>query len=231
MIGRSNLIISLALILSAYLIANSIIRFKEYERVVTVKGLAEHEVAADVAVWPIRFISAANDVNEIYETMSRNAEVVQKFLLEVGFDKSEISANAPLVFDKLAERYGDQNAALRYSATQDFTVYTDKVELVRTSQHKLAQLGKQGVMLSGNEYSQKINYLFTGLNHLKPQLIEESTKNARIAAQQFALDSDSKVGKLRRASQGQISIVDRDDNTPYIKKVRVVSTLEYYLVD
>lgn len=226
-----GLFISLGLMVGAYLISSSIIQFKEYERVVTVKGLAEEEVAADVAVWPIRFISASNSLNSVYEVMDDSANALQKFLLAAGFSQAEISSTAPLVTDKLAERYGNQNVSLRYSAMQTFTIYTNKVDLVRQTQRDLAELGKQGVVFSGDEYSQRISYMFTGLNDLKPQLIEQATQNARVAAQQFAQDSNSKVGKLRRASQGQISISDRDDNTPYIKKVRVVSTLEYYLVD
>lgn len=223
--------ISLGLIVSAWLMASSAIQFKEYERVVKVKGLSEREVPADVAVWPIRFVAASNNLSELYQSMNTSAEAVQDFLIAQGFEKSEITTAAPLVTDKYAERYGDQNANLRYSALQTITVYTNQVDLVRNSQLGLADLGKQGIAFSGDEYSQRITYMFTQLNDLKPALIEESVQNARISAQQFAADSDSKLGKLRIASQGQISIQDRDDNTPYLKKIRVVSTVEYYLVD
>jgi len=223
--------ISLGLIVSAWLMASSAIQFKEYERVVKVKGLSEREVPADVAVWPIRFVAASNNLTELYQSMNTSAEAVQKFLTAQGFEESEITTAAPLVTDKYAERYGDQNANLRYSALQTITVYTNQVDLVRSSQLGLADLGKQGIAFSGDEYSQRITYMFTQLNDLKPALIEESVQNARISAQQFAADSDSKLGKLRIATQGQISIQDRDDNTPYLKKIRVVSTVEYYLVD
>lgn len=223
--------ISLGLIVSAWLLAGSVIQFKEYERVVQVKGLSEREVPADVAVWPIRFVAASNNLTELYQSMNKSAEAVQKLLVAQGFSVDEITTAAPLVTDKYAERYGDQNANLRYSAMQTITVYSNQVDLVRNSQLGLADLGKQGIAFSGDEYSQRITYMFTQLNDLKPALIEESVQNARISAQQFAADSDSKLGKLRIANQGQISIQDRDDNTPYLKKIRVVSTVEYYLVD
>ena len=223
--------IGLSLIVSAWVLSSTAIQFKEYERVVKVKGLAEHEVPADVAVWPIRFVAASNNLTELYQNMGKSSTAIQKFLVDEGFTVNEITNAAPLVTDKFAERYGDQDAKLRYSALQTITVYSNQVDLVRESQRKIAELGQQGIAFSGDEYSQRITYMFTKLNDLKPALIEESVKNARLTAQKFAADSDSKLGKLRIANQGQISIQDRDDNTPYLKKIRVVSTVEYYLVD
>jgi hypothetical protein len=96
---------------------------------------------------------------------------------------------------------------------------------------RLVDLGKQGVAISGQDYEYKTTFLFTGLNELKPAMVEEATRNAREVAIKFAQDSQSTLGKIRRASQGQFTIEDRDANTPYIKKVRVVSTVEYYLSD
>ncbi len=96
---------------------------------------------------------------------------------------------------------------------------------------RLIELGKSGIVLSGDDYQSRTQYLFTGLNDLKPKMIEEATRNAREVAQKFAADSDSRLGKIRTAYQGQFSIQDRDGNTPHIKKVRVVSTIEYYLAD
>lgn len=114
--------ISLGLIVSAWLLAGSVIQFKEYERVVQVKGLSEREVPADVAVWPIRFVAASNNLTELYQSMNKSAEAVQKLLVAQGFSVDEITTAAPLVTDKYAERYGDQNANLRYSAMQTITV-------------------------------------------------------------------------------------------------------------
>lgn len=224
-------LIALGLVLASWLLAAGALRYKEYERVVSVKGLAEREVPADVAVWPIRFVAASNDMAALYQTMEQNAAGIQFFLQEAGFSADEITTSAPLVTDKYAERYGDQNANLRYTAQQTITIYSGQVDRVRQSQSQLVELGKQGIAFGGDEYSQRINYLFTQLNDLKPAMIEEATRNARVAAQQFADDSASKLGKLRTARQGQFTIEDRDDNTPYLKRVRVVSTVEYYLVD
>ena len=96
---------------------------------------------------------------------------------------------------------------------------------------QLSELGKQGIVLTGNNYAAQPEYLFTRLNSIKPQMIEEATRKAREVAEKFAQDSDSTLGKIRKARQGQFSISSRDNNNPQIKKVRVVSTIEYYLSD
>lgn len=219
------------LVATGWFVGDSAIRFKEYERVVSVKGLAEREVPADVAVWPVRFAAASNDMGELYATMENNAAQVRDFLTAAGFSAEEITTAVPLVTDKLAERYGEQNVSLRYTAQQTLTIYSNKVDLVRKTQGLLGELGKKGIAIGGDEYSQRIEYMFTGLNSIKPEMVEEATRNARLVAEQFAADSKSRLGKLRRANQGQFSVEDRDSNTPYLKKVRVVSTVDYYLVD
>lgn len=219
------------LVATGWFVGDSAIRFKEYERVVSVKGLAEREVPADVAVWPVRFAAASNDMGALYATMENNATQVRDFLIAAGFSAEEITTAVPLVTDKLAERYGEQNVSLRYTAQQTLTIYSNKVDLVRKTQGLLGELGKKGIAIGGDEYSQRIEYMFTGLNSIKPEMVEEATRNARLVAEQFAADSKSRLGKLRRANQGQFSVEDRDSNTPYLKKVRVVSTVDYYLVD
>lgn len=223
--------IFLGLAIFGWFAGSSAIRFKEYERVVTVKGLAERELPADVAVWPIRFAAASDDLSALYTTMERNTKVILAFLQNEGFSADEVTTAAPLVTDKYAERYGEQRVNLRYTAQQTITVYTGNIDLVRKTQEKMAELGKKGIALGGDEYSQRTTYLFTKLNDIKPEMIEEATRNARAVAEQFAADSKSRLGKIRRASQGQFSIEDRDSNTPYLKKIRVVSTIDYYLSD
>lgn len=216
---------------SAYLLGDSAIRVKEYERVVSVKGLSEREVAADTAIWPIRFFAAGNDVGQIYATMEKNSRTINQFLLDAGFSVDEITFSTPLVTDRFAERWGEQNASMRYGAEQSITVYTNQIDLLRKTQLATVELGKQGIVIGGDEYSQRTQYLFTQLNDIKPAMVEEATRNARVVAEQFAKDSDSRIGKLRRASQGQFSVEDRDGNTPHLKKIRVVSTVDYYLAD
>jgi hypothetical protein len=119
---------------------------------------------------------------------------------------------------------------LRYIATQTVTVYSGKIDPVRASQKNLADLGKKGIAFSGGDF-QQTQYLFTKLNDVKPAMIEEATRKAREVAEKFAADSNSKLGKIKGANQGQFSVEDRDSNTPYIKRVRVVSTVDYYLSD
>lgn len=223
--------ICIGMIATGVIVGSSAIRFKEYERVVTVKGLAEREVPANIAVWPIRFAVASNDLAELYATLQANTAQIVSYLQASGFGADEITTAPPLVTDKYAQEYGGQEINMRYTAQQVITVYSDKIDAVRASQSNLSELGKKGIALGGNEYNQKTQFLFTGLNDIKPAMIEEATRNARSVAEQFAADAKSRVGKLKSANQGQFTIEDRDSNTPYLKKVRVVSTVDYYLAD
>lgn len=213
------------------MLGTSAIRFKEYDRTVVAKGLAEREVPADIAVWPIRFAVAGNGLSELYVAIETNTRKIVSYLQASGFSAGEITVAAPVVTDRFAQDYGNQEASLRYAAQQVVTVYSDKIDAVRAAQGNLAALGKEGIALGGGGYGQETQFLFTGLNTLKPAMVQEATRNARAVAEQFAVDSDSRVGKLKSANQGQFTIEDRDSNTPYLKKVRVVSTVEYYLAD
>lgn len=215
----------------AMVLGSTAIRFKEYDRTVVAKGLAEREVPADIVVWPIRFAVAGNELGELYQTIEGNTAKIVSFLRASGFTSEEITIAAPVVTDKLAQDYGNQEATLRYAAQQVVTVYSNKIDAARAAQGNLAALGKEGIALGGGGYGQETQFLFTGLSALKPAMIQEATHNARAVAEQFAADSDSRVGKLKGANQGQFTIEDRDSNTPYLKKVRVVSTVEYYLAD
>lgn len=209
----------------------SAIRFREYERTVSVKGLSEREIPADVAVWPIRFTAAGNDLTALYSSMEHSTGQIVEFLTAAGFTASEITSAAPQITDKFAQHYGSaENVQLRYTARQAVTVYSGRIDLVRASQGNLSELGKKGIAIGGDDY-QGTQYLFTKLNDVKPGMIEETTRKAREVAEKFANDSNSRLGKIRSANQGQFTIEDRDSNTPYIKKVRVVSTVEYYLSD
>jgi hypothetical protein len=134
--------------------------------------------------------------------------------------------------DRQAQAYANApDIKFRYAATSTITVYSTKVDQVRNAMTQLVELGKQGLAIAGADYEARTQFLFTRLNDIKPDMIEAATRNAREVATRFAQDSDSQLGKIRRASQGQFSIDDRDSNTPHIKKVRVVSTVEYYLSD
>jgi len=215
-----------------YLLGSSAIKFKEYERTVTVKGLAEMEHAANIVIWPIQFTTVGNNLDEIYSSVDRNAGDIRQFLTQKGIKDEEISFAIPSITDKLAQQYGNQDRPeFRYLATQTVTVYSKNINGVRSVMGSLSELGKKGLALSGGDYQTQTEYLFTELNKIKPAMIEEATKNAREVAQKFASDSNSTLGKIKRASQGQFSIEDRDKNNPHIKKIRIVSTVEYYLSD
>ena len=227
-----GLFVGAGLVLLGVVLGNSALRVKSLERVVTVKGLAEREVAADTALWPISFTDAANDLSDLYASLDRKTEQVTAFLLERGFEREEITVSAPSITDKLAQQYGgEQRVALRYAANLVVTVYSEKVERVRRAQAEVSELGKAGIVIRGEDYQYRTQYFFTGLNEIKPAMVEEATRNAREVAEKFARDSDSSVGKIKRATQGQFSISDRDQNNPHVKKVRVVSTIVYYLSD
>lgn len=206
--------------------------FKQYERSVTVKGLSEREVPADIVIWPIVFTEADNDLGALYESTDRGKEVIGDFLVGRGIDADEISYSMPSITDKSAQQYGGgPKAEFRYVAVQTVTVYSSRVQEVRKAMDELSELGKSGLALSSGDFQGRTQYLFTGLNEIKPEMIEEATAKAREVALKFATDSDSKLGKIKRASQGQFSIEPRDANNPHIKKVRVVSTITYYLSD
>lgn len=224
--------IFLGLSVLGYLLGSSIVKFKEFERSVSVKGLSEKELPADIALWPIQFTRAGNDISQLYADLEKDTAQIAGFLRSNGFVDAEITVSPPAIVDKMAQQYGDTSKiGLRYTATQNVTVYTDKIDAVRATMKKLVELGKTGIVFTGGNYDNKTEFIFTKLNDIKPEMIEEATRKAREVAQKFAKDSDSRLGKIKRASQGQFSITDRDKNTPYIKKIRVVSTVEYYLSD
>ncbi len=220
------------LVLAGYLVSSGFVTLKALERSVSVKGLSEKEVPADIAIWPIKFEVAADDLGTLVSAIEEKNRVVYDFLISGGFDAKDISISAPAVIDRQAQGYGDANRfAFRYAGSSTVSVYTGNVALVRKTIRRLVDLGKLGVAVSGENYDAKTEFLYTGLNRLKPSMIQEATNNARAVAEKFASDSKSRLGKIKSASQGQFTIEDRDSNTPHIKKIRVVSTLEYYLTD
>ena len=205
--------------------------FVAKDRVVTVKGLAEMEVPANKVTWPLMYKEVGNDLSTLYNKISHTNKAIVDFLQQKGITEDEISINAPEIIDMQAERYIGENKTYRYNVTTVITVTSNKVDLVRNLISEQGELLKQGIAITGGDYRYNIQYDFTSLNEIKPQMIEEATKNAREAAQKFAKDSDSELGKIKRANQGQFSIENRDANTPYIKRIRVVTTIDYSLED
>lgn len=205
-------------------------RVNQSPRTVNVKGLAEMNVDATKVIWPIQVKLVGNDMNTIYSQINNSNEAVVKFLKDNGLTDEEISVNAPLVVDRAANMY-DNDWKQRYNAVAKIVVTSKKVELVRSLMSRQGELMKQGVAVTDQEYGSSIVYEYTELNSIKPQMIEEATRNARAAAEKFANDSESKLGKIKTATQGQFSIENIDENTPFVKHVRVVTNVTYFLED
>ena len=230
----SSSLIAVGIIAGAFTLGNQLeqgIRgFKDADRVVTVKGLSEKEVKANHVIWPVSFLEMGNDLSQVYDQLEVKQNMVLKYLKDGGLTDEEITIAAPKLRDNLADNYGSQRPPFRYMITQVLTISSDKVDVVRKLDEAQRDLLKAGVGLT-NDYSYMTKYSYTGLNEIKPAMIEAATKNAKEAAQKFAMDSGSTLGKIRRANQGIFSITDRDENTPFIKNVRVVTTVEYFLKD
>jgi hypothetical protein len=225
--------LALGLIIAALVLGNSLIRFKTLDRSVVVKGLAEMEVDANLAVWPITFSEASNNLGELQATLDRKQKIILDFLADAGFTKDDIAIGMISINDQKANIYGgnNQNVEFRYVGRAQMTVRTGQTALMTAAMSRLTDLVGKGIVLNQDQYQSQVQYLFTDLNRIKPSMIESATKNAREAAEKFASDSKSKAGKIKKATQGLFTIEDRDMNTPYKKIVRVVTTVEYYLVD
>lgn len=223
------IILAVGMLLLGLFIRQGISGIADKDRVVNVKGLAEREVPANKVTWPLMFKDLGNDLPALYDRISQTNRTIIAFLKKNGITEQEISINAPEIIDMQAERYNSSPAPFRYNVTSVIIVTSTQVDKVRKLISEQSELLKQGIAVSGGDYRYNVQYDYTGLNEIKPAMIEEATKNARQAAEKFAKDSDSKLGKIKRAYQGQFSIEDRDANTPYIKRIRVVSTIDYYL--
>ncbi len=205
--------------------------FANKDRNVTVKGLAEKEVEADKVTWPIPTKELGNDLPELYQRINTTTAKVKAFLKQHGIKDDEINVNAPVVIDLNADQYSNNNRGFRYNITSTITVTSQNVKLVRSIMAKQGELLKQGVAVLDGGYENRITYEYVGFKKMKPQMMQEAIKNAEATAQEFATNSNSKLNKITKADQGQFSIDDRDANTPYIKKVRVVTTITYSLKD
>lgn len=225
----SGLFIMIGLTIIGIMIPEAVNSFRSYERTVNVKGLCEKEVPADRVIWPVIYKIMGDDIQSIYSQTDRNNETIIDFLMEGGISRDEITVSTPSVSDKYANEYSSNDRAYRYIATNVLTVYTDKVDLVLELMAKQSELLKKGVVTFSNSWENPVEFKFEALNDIKPEMIEEATKNAREAAEKFAKDSESRLGKIKTANQGTFTIADRDSNTPHIKKVRVVTSVTYYL--
>lgn len=228
---KESIILALAIIGLGFCLYSAIIGVKDRERVINVRGLAEREVKADYVIWPIVFKEVGNNLTALYETVQGKTQTLENFLLENGIAKEEIEKASPDITDTESEIYSNEKRPYRYVATVVMTVASKDVDKVRELMGKQGELLKQRIAFSEGDYRYRKIYSFNALNTVKPEMIDEANKNARIAAEKFAADSKSKLGKIKTATQGQFSIEDRDENTPFIKKIRVVTSVQYYLED
>lgn len=226
-----GLLIGLGLVLLGNQVKKGLNSISDNQRVVTVRGLAEKEVNANKVTWPIVSKEVGNDLSAIYANIENTNSSILSFLKSNGISDSEISVNPPQVIDLQADRYNSTTQPYRYNVTNVVVVTSSQVEKVNKLIQKQTELLKKGIAVVAGDYQYQTSYEYTDLNTIKPGMIAEATENAREAANKFADDSKSKLGKIKTASQGQFSIEDRDQYTPYIKRVRVVSTIVYYLKD
>lgn len=225
------LILALSIAFLGICIKMGIDDFANKDRNVTVKGLAEKEVEADKVTWPIPTKELGNNLPELYQSINATTAKIRAFLKQNGIKDSEITVGAPVVIDLNADQYSNNQRGFRYNITSTITVTSQNVKLVRSIMAKQGELLKQGVAVVDGGYENRISYEYISFKKMKPEMMQEAIKNAEATAQQFAKNSNSKLNKITKADQGQFSIDDRDANTPYIKKVRVVTTVTYSLKD
>jgi len=218
-----------------YLLGRQVYESRIGDRFVTVKGLAEQEATADLAIWPLAVSATGDELGQVQSKIDSDLAAITSFLTDKGFAPEEVQPQRVQVTDLLAQTYRQEGAGEnRYIIQQTVTVRTTNVALVDQISREVGELVKRGVVLSDGSGP---TYLFTRLNEVKPSMIAEAMANARAGAEQFAKDSDSRVGGIRRANQGVFVILPRDETegvwepTQLNKKIRVVSTIEYYLVD
>lgn len=227
----SATILAIGIVVLGFSLKSAIDNFSNKDRKVSVKGLAEKEVEADKVTWPIATKELGDDLPELYNSIGRTQQKIKAFLLRNGIKESEIQLNAPTVIDMNAEQYTDNRKPYRYNITSIVTVTSSNVKLVRSIIARQGELLKEGIAVVSGGYENPVKYEYVSFKSMKPQMMQEAIKNAEQTAEQFAENSHSKLNKIVNADQGQFSIDDRDNNTPYIKKVRVVTTVTYSLKD
>ena len=218
------------LIVLGAMIPKAVTKYRSFDRTVNVKGLCEKEVKADKVIWPIVYKVMADDIQSIYNQTDVNNAAIVAFLKAGGVSQDEISTASPQISDEYANEYAGSKRTYRFIAKNVITVCTQDVDKVLALMSRQQELLKKGIVVgSANQWENPVEFKYEGLNAIKPQMIEEATRNAREAAQKFAKDSGSRLGKIRTANQGTFTIENRDSNTPYIKRVRVVTSVTYYL--
>ena len=224
-------LIAVAIVVMGVCLKAGIDNFTNKDRRVTAKGLAEREVAADKVTWPIVSVELGNDLPQLFNKINSTTSKIRTFLKENGVPDEDISVNPPVVQDKNANLYSNERVVNRYNITSVITVTSNDVAKIRGIISRQGELLRQGVAIIDGGYENPIVYEYTGFNEIKPEMMKEAIANAQATAEQFAGNCNSELDKIITATQGQFSISDRDNNSPHIKKIRVVSTITYSLKD
>ena len=233
-------VVALGIAISGALIGNGFARAKGADRYVTVKGVTEREVRADLAIWPLHVVAADNDLNIAHAGLEKSIAGVKQFLSSQGLDTAKVELTGFSVSDAQAAEYGgEQRRGSRFILKQTVVLRSSDVDKVLAASQRVGDLASVGVSLSsGGEFGPSgggPTFIFSGLNALKPPMIAEATAHAREAADQFARDSHSSLGGIRQANQGVFEILPRDEapgiteGSQVSKRVRVVSTVDYFL--
>lgn len=231
----STLILSIAAILSASLISDGLTGLRTGDRFVTVKGVAEREVQADLALWPLRFVATGTTLDEAREKARSSRDSIMAFLKLQAIDTEAVELQRLDVTDTRANPYQDSGNEHKFIINQTLMVRSDNIDRIRQAAQSVGELVDSGVILSSDYGPAGPTYLFNRLNDIKPEMIAEATAAAREAAAQFARDAKTELGDLRRANQGVFQILARDqapgvsEEQQPVKTVRVVTTVEYYL--
>lgn len=218
-------ILSAGIIIGGLLVELGFKQIAHRDRAVTVKGLSTQDVRADYVVWPLSFSVEGSSLPALYSDLARVQNTVTAFLVQKGFVSEDIQLGNTTVNDNWSNYY-DHRPDHRYMLNSSVIISTDNVDLVIANQGSQSELLNKGIILNSNDWT--LDYQYNGLNELKPTMIEEATKNARAVAQKFADDANCRLGSIRRANQGQF-LVETDQYQPWIKHVRVVTTVDYYL--
>ncbi len=224
-----SLKIGISIVMAAVILAVGLANIITPERSVSVRGLAEREVDADLAVWNMSFSMGENSLESMQKSILEKTEVIKKYLIKHGLEESDFTVKPAAITDNSLNSYMDQTKiTYKFVAQQTILVRSGKIEAVKSAYADSLELVSAGIAVS-QDYDSKVSYEFTKLNDIKPEMIAEATKNARTAAEQFAHDSNSKVGKIKKATQGLFTIEDAAVGLEDKKSVRVVNTVEYLL--
>lgn len=224
-----SLKIGISIVMAAVILAVGLANIITPERSVSVRGLAEREVDADLAVWNMSFSMGENSLEYMQRSILEKTEVIKKYLIKHGLEESDFTVKPAAITDNSLNSYMDQTKiTYKFVAQQTILVRSGKIEAVKSAYADSLELVSAGIAVS-QDYDSKVSYEFTKLNDIKPEMIAEATKNARTAAEQFAHDSNSKVGKIKKATQGLFTIEDAAVGLEDKKSVRVVNTVEYLL--